>query len=44
MQEQATLNKASDPSKNLLNDLMVIGPKTLTTVSKGLWSLGKGSL
>lgn len=43
MQEQANLNKASDPSENLLNDLMVIGPKTLTTVGKGLQSLGKGS-
>lgn len=36
MQEQANLNKVSDPSENLLNDLMVIGPKTLITVGKGL--------
>ena len=43
MQEQANLNKVSDPSENLLNDLMVIGPKTLITVGKGLQSLGKGS-
>lgn len=43
MQEQANLNKASDPSENLPNDLMVIGPKTLATVGKGLWSLGKNS-
>ena len=42
MQEQATLNKVSDPSENLLNDLMVIGPKASITVGKGLWSLGKG--
>ena len=43
MQEQANLNKVSDPSENLLNDLMVIGPKASITVGKGLWSLGKGS-
>lgn len=43
MQEQANLNKASDPSENFVNDLMVFGPKILTTVGKGLWSLGKGS-
>ena len=43
MQKQATLNKASDSSENFLNDLMVIGPKTLITVGIGLWSLGKGS-
>lgn len=43
MQKQANLNKASDPSENLLNDLMVIGPKASTAAGKGLWSLGKGS-
>lgn len=43
MQKQANLNKASDPSENFLNDLMVFGPKTLTTVGKGLWYLGKGA-
>ena len=44
MQEQANLNKASDPSENLLNDLMVIGPKTLTTVGKGVYDLSKSLL
>lgn len=42
MQKQANLNKASDPSENFLNDLMVPGPKAAITVGKGLWSLGKG--
>lgn len=43
MQKQANLNKTSDPSENLLNDLMVIGPKASTALGKGLWLLGKGS-
>lgn len=43
MQEQANLNKASDPSENFVNDLMVFGPKASIIVGKGLWSLGKGS-
>ena len=44
MQEQATLNKASDPSENFVNDLMVFGPKTLTTVRKGVYDLSKSVL
>lgn len=43
MQKQANLNKASDPSENLLNDLMVIGPKASTALGKGLWLFGKNS-
>lgn len=44
MQEQATLNKVSDPSENFVNDLMVFGPKTLTTVRKGVYDLSKSVL
>ena len=44
MQEQATLNKVSDPSENFVNDLMVFGPKTLTTVRKGVYDLSKSLL
>lgn len=43
MQEQANLNKASDPSENILNDFMAFGPKASTALGKGLWLFGKNS-
>ena len=42
MQVQATLNRASDPSENFLNDLMVVGPKLFSELGKGTYALGKG--
>lgn len=42
MQEQANLNKASDPSENFGNDLMVFGPNLFSGLGKGAYALGKG--